>query len=179
MGITFLHKDINELAHSLDKNNNSTQHISSIELDHALIKKLSPTLLAEKTVYVNELLAENFFLVYGDTDIAPPYNIKLSSTDNRLYIKIQNTDFDTSIEHMLSLRSFKRHIKDYFLICESYYQALRQNLSRLEALDMGRKALHDEAGQMIVDSLEPKIKIDLKTARRLFTLICILQIKQY
>lgn len=186
MGITFLHRDsskINYTQASINHPNtqDKTQHIFSIHMDQTLLKSLSSTLKAEKSLCIEELLEENFFYVRDfESSVQPPYHLSLSCQDNRLHITIyDHATRKKSFNIMFSLKALRRHIKDYFIICESYYDAMKHNLGRMEALDMGRKALHDEAGELIIKALSDTVEMDLATARRLFTLICLLQLRQY
>ena len=98
--------------------------------------------------------------------------------ENRLVFDIAKSDGKPVVAHMLSLTPFKRIVKDYFLICDSYYAAIRTATpDRIEAIDMGRRGLHDEGSRILQDALKRKVKVDFDTARRLFTLICVLHWK--
>ncbi len=107
-----------------------------------------------------------------------PYRLKLSIVDDRLVFAIGNEDADGWVRHVLSLTSLRRVIKDYFIVCNSYYEAIRSAPpSRIQAIDMGRRALHDEGSRILMERLKGKIEVDHDTARRLFTLICALHWK--
>jgi uncharacterized protein (UPF0262 family) len=107
-----------------------------------------------------------------------PYTLRLGISENRLAFDIRLSDGTALIVHMLSLTPFRKIVKDYFLICESYYQAIRTAMpSQIEAIDMGRRGLHDEGSRLLMDRLSGKVEVDFDTARRLFTLICVLHWK--
>ncbi len=107
-----------------------------------------------------------------------PYTLHLSLADNRLVLTVGDTNRAPILHVMLSLSPFRRLVKDYFMMCESYYQAIKTAPpSRIEAIDMGRRGLHDEGSRLLMERLKGKILIDIPTARRLFTLICALHWK--
>ena len=104
-----------------------------------------------------------------------PYRLKLSLVEARLVFAISRENGEDVVTHILSLTPFRRIVKDYYLICESYYEAIRNSTpSQIEAIDMGRRGLHDEGSQTLKDRLSGKIDVDFGTARRLFTLVCVL-----
>ena len=104
-----------------------------------------------------------------------PYRLHLSLLDSKLVFAIRTEASEDVATHILSLTPFRRIVKDYFLICESYYQAIRSATpSQIEAIDMGRRGIHNEGSQTLMDRLSGKIKFDFDTARRLFTLVCVL-----
>jgi uncharacterized protein (UPF0262 family) len=124
----------------------------------------------ERQIAVFDLLEQNYFAPEGGDG---PYGLTLSLADNRLVFDVASEGYER--RHILSLTPFRSLIKDYFLVCESYYQAIRQSThAQIEALDMGRRALHNEASQLLRNRLSGKIDTDVDTARRLFTLICAL-----
>jgi uncharacterized protein (UPF0262 family) len=107
-----------------------------------------------------------------------PYTLRLSMAENRLVFDIRETDGKVVMAHLLSLTPFRRIVKDYFLICDSYYEAIRTATpDRIEAIDMGRRGLHDEGSRILMERLKDKVAVDFGTARRLFTLICVLHWK--
>ena len=107
-----------------------------------------------------------------------PYKLNLALVEDRLVLTVGNEAGETVVTHMLSLTPLKRIMKDYFMICESYYEAIRTAPpSRIQAIDMGRRGLHDEGSRTLLERLAGKITVDLDTARRLFTLICALHWK--
>ena len=98
--------------------------------------------------------------------------------ENRLVWDIRLTDGTPVMAHLLSLTPFRRIVKDYFLICDSYYEAIRTSSpSQIEAIDMGRRGLHNEGSQLLMERLTGKVEVDFDTARRLFTLLCVLHWK--
>lgn len=144
-----------------------------VELD-ASIGRSTPDVEHERAVAIFDLIEENSFLPVGDSG-AGPYRLKLSLAESRLVFDIARDDGEQVATHILSLTPFKRIVKDYYLICESYYAAIRtSSLSQIEAIDMGRRGLHNEGSQTLKDRLDGKIDIDFDTARRLFTLVCVL-----
>src|SRR5262249_57967342 len=107
-----------------------------------------------------------------------PYKLQLGLKENRLMFDIRLASGEPVVAHLLSLTPFKKIVKDYFLICDSYYAAIRTATpDRIEAIDMGRRALHDEGSQLLMERLKNKVTVDFETARRLFTLICVLHWK--
>ncbi len=136
----------------------------------------SPDVEHERAVAIYDLTEENYFLPVGDD--SGPYNLHLSIAENRLLFDIRSEADEPVARVTLALLPFRRIVKDYFAVCESYYQAIRTaSPSKIEAIDMGRRGLHDEGCEVLRDRLEGKIEIDFDTARRLFTLICVLHIR--
>ena len=126
-------------------------------------------------IAIYDILEGNSFRPEGSH--GGPYRLVLSVDENRLVFDIQLEDEAPHGKVMLSLTPLRRVIKDYFLICESYYKAIRTAPpSQIEALDMGRRGLHDEGSELLRERLAGKIEVDHDTARRLFTLICALHI---
>ena len=147
-----------------------------VTLDEASIGRNNAEVEHEREVAIFDLLERNAFALEGHD--GGPYTLHLSLADNRLVFTVGDTD-RAPIQHvMLSLSPFRRLVKDYFLICESYYQAIRtQPASKIEAIDMGRRGIHDEGSQLLMERLKGKIAVDVPTARRLFTLLCALHWK--
>ena len=144
-----------------------------IELDDS-IGRSTPDVEHERAVAIFDLIEENSFFPVGDTG-AGPYRLKLSLADSRLVFTISRENGEPVAIHILSLTPFKRIVKDYYLICESYYAAIRtSSLSQIEAIDMGRRGLHNDGSKTLMERLAGKIEIDFDTARRLFTLVCVL-----
>jgi uncharacterized protein (UPF0262 family) len=148
-----------------------------VTLDEGSIGRNSTDVEHEREVAIFDLLERNTFALEGHEN-GGPYTLHLSLADNRLVFTVGDTDRNPIVHVMLSLSPFRRLVKDYFLMCESYYQAIKTAPpSRIEAIDMGRRGLHDEGSQLLVERLKGKIQIDKATARRLFTLICALHWK--
>lgn len=145
-----------------------------VKLDDESIGRATPDIEHERAVAIFDLIEENRFSPTGD-ETGGPYRLMLSVAESRLVFSISRDDQTPVVTHMLSLTPFKRVIKDYFMICESYYEAIRTSTpSQIEAIDMGRRGLHNEGSQTLMDRLSGKIDMDFDTARRLFTLVCVL-----
>ncbi|OHV83551.1 UPF0262 family protein [Rhizobium sp. LCM 4573] len=137
------------------------------------IGRSTPDVEHERAVAIFDLVEENSFEPIGHS--GGPYRLKLSLVDSKLMFGITTQADEDVATHILSLTPFRRIIKDYFMICESYYEAIRSATpSRIEAIDMGRRGIHNEGSRTLMDRLEGKIRIDFDTARRLFTLVCVL-----
>jgi uncharacterized protein (UPF0262 family) len=149
----------------------SDHRLQSVTLDQASLASASRDQEHERQIAIFDLLEDNYFEPQG----APggPYDLKIALVDNRLALDITGPGY--SHRHLLSLSPFRSVIKDYFLICQSYYDAIRNaTTAHIEALDMGRRGLHNDGSALLRERLEGKVKTDLDTARRLFTLICAL-----
>jgi uncharacterized protein (UPF0262 family) len=152
------------------------QRLVAITLDEASIGRSSRDVEHERAVAIYDLIEQNSFAPVGHDD--GPYALHLGLKENRLVFDIRRHDGEPVIAHLLSLTPFRKIVKDYFLICDSYYAAIRTATpERIEAIDMGRRGLHDEGSRALQDALKRKVKVDFDTARRLFTLICVLHWK--
>jgi uncharacterized protein (UPF0262 family) len=147
--------------------------IDGVTLDGAWSRR-SPEIEQERKVAIYDLLAENHFAPRGSQ--GGPYHLVLGIAENRLVFDVRLGDGSAHGRVLLSLTPFKRVVKEYFAVCESYYAALRDAPARLEAIDMGRRSLHDDGATLLRERLKGKIAIDFLTARRLFTLICALSL---
>ena len=137
------------------------------------IGRATPDVEHERAVAIFDLIEENTFEPLGHP--GGPYRLNISLLDSKLVFAIRTEGGENVATHILSLTPFRRIVKDYFLICESYYQAIRSSTpSQIEAIDMGRRGIHNEGSQTLMDRLSGKIKFDFDTARRLFTLVCVL-----
>ena len=151
--------------------------LAAVTLDESSIGRSSREVEHERAVAIYDLIAENVFCPAGDD--GGPYVLQLGMSGNRLVFDIRRHDGTPVIAHMLSLAPFRRIVKDYFTVCDSYYAAIRTATpDRIEALDMGRRALHDEGSHIVMERLKRKVDIDSDTARRLFTLIAVLHWKR-
>jgi uncharacterized protein (UPF0262 family) len=151
----------------------SKSRLVDVALDET-IGRSTPDVEHERAVAIYDLIEENSFQPVGSASEGP-YKLKLSLVESRLVFSITREDDTPVIAHILSLTPFRRIVKDYFMICESYYEAIRSSTpSQIEAIDMGRRGLHNEGSQTLMDRLSGKIAVDFDTARRLFTLICVL-----
>jgi uncharacterized protein (UPF0262 family) len=148
-----------------------------VTLDEASLGRDNMEVEHERKVAIFDLLEKNQFALEGHEE-GGPYTLHLSLADNRLVFSVADGDGETLQHVMLSLSPFRRIVKDYFLICDSYYQAIKtQPASKIEAIDMGRRGLHNEGSQLLMERLQGKIAVDIATARRLFTLLCALHWK--
>jgi uncharacterized protein (UPF0262 family) len=153
-----------------------TARLVEVTLDSGSIGRNSADVDHEREVAIFDLLESNSFALEGQD--GGPYSLHLSLADNRLVFTVGDTNRTPILHVMLSLSPFRRLVKDYFLMCESYYQAIKTAPpSRIEAIDMGRRGLHDEGSQLLMERLKSKVHVDFGTARRLFTLICVLHWK--
>ena len=154
--------------------------IIDIQLDEGTILWRSADIEQERRIAIFDLIEENYFAPQRATpdDYVGPYRVLLSVEEGRLVIQIKRAD-DTPIETLiLGLARFRRPIRDYFAICDSYFQAIRQSTpAQIETVDMARRGIHNEAAALLKERLDGKIDVDFDTARRLFTLICVLHIK--
>ena len=152
------------------------QRIVNILLDEKSLVRRAAHVEHERKVAVYDLLEDNHFAPVGDD--RGPYPLNLGIEDNRLVFDIRTEGGDKLDRFTLPLNSFRKIVKDYFIVCESYLEAIKTAPpSRIEALDMGRRGLHNEGSDILRDRLEGKVDIDKRTARRLFTLICVLHIR--
>jgi uncharacterized protein (UPF0262 family) len=152
------------------------QRLVKVTLDESSIGRSSPDIEHERAVAIYDLLEDNSFAPV-DHD-GGPYALHLSIAENRLVFDIRHEDGAPVMAHLLSLTPLRRIVKDYFLICDSYYKAIRTSTpSQIEAIDMGRRGLHNEGSELLMERLKEKIAVDFDTARRLFTLICVLHWK--
>ena len=152
------------------------QRIVNIFLDEKSLVRRAAHVEHERKVAVYDLLEDNHFAPVGDD--RGPYTLHLLIEDNRLVFDIRTEGGDKLDRFTLPLNSFRKIVKDYFIVCESYFEAIKTAPpSRIEALDMGRRGLHNEGSDILRDRLEGKVDIDKRTARRLFTLICVLHIR--
>jgi uncharacterized protein (UPF0262 family) len=154
----------------------STHRLVAVVIDEASIGRSGPDVEHERAVAIYDLLEENTFEPIGHGP--GPYALHLSITGSRLAFDIRAPDGAPVVAHLLSLTPFRRLVKDYFLICDSYYEAIRTAApERIEAVDMGRRGLHDEGSRVLMERLKGKVRMDFETARRLFTLLCVLHWK--
>jgi uncharacterized protein (UPF0262 family) len=148
----------------------------AITLDEGSIGRSNPDVEHERAVAIYDLLEDNVFHPV-DHD-GGPYALHLSLTESRLVFDIRLPDGTPVVAHFLSVTPLRRIVKDYFMICDSYYEAIRTATpSRIEAIDMGRRSLHDEGSRILMERLRKKVRVDFDTARRLFTLVCVLHWK--
>jgi uncharacterized protein (UPF0262 family) len=153
-----------------------TKRLVKVSLDENTIGAASRDIEHERAIAIYDLIEENSFFPVGHD--GGPYCLALQVVENRLVFDIRTESGDPVIAHYLSLSPFRRLVKDYFLVCESYYQAIRTATpSHIEAIDMGRRALHNEGSELLQQRLKDKVAVDFDTARRLFTLLTVLHWK--
>ena len=158
------------------ENSAAPHRIAGITLDEANIVRLNADIDHERRVAIFDLLEENYFEPVGSP--GGPYRLHLLISDNRLVFDVRRDDDSALGKVMLALSPFRRIVKDYFQICDSYFDAIKHAPpSRIEAIDMGRRGLHNDGAVLLRERLAGKIAIDENTSRRLFTLICVLHIR--
>ena len=159
----------------------NNERIANIVIDNKGIISYQKNIEREINVATYDLVENNYFEPnpdYFGGKPSGPYEVILRIRDNRLVFVISHEDGEKIGEMMFSVQSLRRNIRDYFIVCESYYKAIRTaSPSQIESLDMGRRSIHNEGSQKLSDQLCGKIKIDNETARRIFTLICALHIR--
>ena len=152
------------------------KRLVKVSLDENTMGAASRDIEHERAIAIYDLIEENSFAPVGHD--GGPYCLALQVVENRLVFDIRTESGDPVIAHYLSLSPFRRLVKDYFLVCESYYQAIRTATpSHIEAIDMGRRALHNEGSELLQQRLKDKVAVDFDTARRLFTLLTVLHWK--
>jgi len=160
---------------------NPGRRIARVALDERTVVRRSPEVEHERAVAIFDLIEENYFSPVGDLvggDGGGPYSLFLGIEENRLVIDIRTEADEPLGKVILALTPFRRIVNDYFQICESYYQAIKAATpSQIEAIDMGRRGLHNEGAELLRERLAGKIELDNNTSRRLFTLICVLHIR--
>ncbi len=150
--------------------------IASLSLDESAVSPRAAHLDHERRIAMAEILRQNYFRPAGE--VAGPYDVSLGLQENRLAIEVRDQERRRLGLILLSLTPLRRVIRDYLAVCETYYEALKAAPpSRVEAIDMGRRALHDEGSEVLRQRLDGKIEVDHETARRLFTLICALRMR--
>lgn len=148
----------------------------AVEFDENSIARATPDVEHERATAIWDLIEENEFAPVGHD--GGPYRLRLGIVENRLAFEISEENGTPVAVHLLSLTPFRKIVKDYFLVCESYFAAIRTATpSQIEAIDMGRRGLHNDGSHVLMDRLADKVTVDFDTARRLFTLICALHWK--
>lgn len=154
--------------------------ISHIELDEATILWRNADIEQERRIAIFDLIEDNVFKPKRafDAGHVGPYRLRLSVRDGRLSLDIASDGGDPIETMVLGLARFRRPVREYFAICESYYQAIRKaSTQEIETIDMARRAIHNNAAELLLERLDGKVETDFPTARRLFTLICVLHIR--
>jgi len=156
-----------------DSTEESPYRLVEIKLDDSIGTLPNADAEHERQVAIYDLIEENTFQVIDK--VAGPYVLGLSIVDKRLMLEVSLTSGDVVTVIGLSLSPFRRIVKDYFIMCDSYFQAIRNSTpSQIETIDMARRGLHNEGSDLLLARLDGKIETDFNTARRLFTLICVL-----
>jgi len=159
-----------------DDDKRDSARLVAVTLDEASIGRANRDVEHERAVAIYDLLDDNSFRPHDHG--GGPYALNLRIDGDRLVFDIRLADGTPVIAHLLSLAPFRRIVKDYFTVCDSYYAAIRGSTpDRIEALDMARRSLHDEGSQILMERLKRKVEIDFDTARRLFTLVTVLHWK--
>ena len=152
------------------------QRIAAIHLDERTVVRRNPLIEKERRVAIADLLEDNRFAPAGGLE--GPFDLHLGIEDNRLVFDVRSPADAPLSRFVLPLGSFRSVIRDYFLVCENYFRTVKTTSpSRIEAMDVGRRSLHDEGGELLQRRLAGKAAIVTETARRLFTLICVLHIR--
>ncbi|MEM7197877.1 MAG: UPF0262 family protein, partial [Pseudomonadota bacterium] len=153
------------------------EYLKNIILDEKTITRRAPAIEHERAVAIHDILGYNRFAPVGD--FAGPYQLVLGINDeSRLVWQIQSETGATLVTHIMGLQPFRRLVKDYFAICESYFEAIKTaSTAQIETIDMARRGIHDDAAKFLSEKLEGKIAVDHATARRLFTLVCVLHVR--
>jgi uncharacterized protein (UPF0262 family) len=155
----------------------TASRVVKITLDEASIARRGPDIDHERAVAIFDLVEQNHFNpreAAGDG----PFHLHLGLIENKLLFDIRSTDETSLVRIDMPLAPFRRLVKDYFTICDSYFAAVRSApQSRIEAIDMGRRSLHNEGSELLQERLADKLEIDFDTARRLFTLLCSLHLR--
>ncbi len=158
----------------------SDPRISSIELDEATILWRNADIEQERRIAIFDLIEENTFKPMRSyaAGYVGPYNLKLAIVDGRLAIDVADNAGSPLETLLLGIGRLRRPIREYFAICESYYQAIRKaSAQEIETIDMARRGVHNQAAELLLERLDGKVETDFATARRLFTLICVLHIR--
>lgn len=153
--------------------------IARVALDERTVVRRSAEVEHERAVAIFDLIEDNYFRPLDCPDRGP-FALYLGIEENRLVFDIreENSDGETLSRVVLPISTFRTIVRDYFMVCDSYYQAIRRaSPSQIEAIDMGRRGLHNEGSELLRERLAGRIEIDHVTARRLFTLICVLHIR--
>lgn len=145
----------------------------AVDIDAGSLSASEEFFAAERRSAIRDLLADNRFAPAGRPGT---YVLRLSMAENRLVLDVADADGTPVVRHILSVTPLRRVVRDYFIVCESYYEAVRNGApARIEAIDMGRRGIHNEGAEVLAGRLAGKIELDFETARRLFTLVCALR----
>ena len=152
------------------------RRLEKVTLEDGPVVRRSPEVEHERRVAIFDLLEENDFALVDGTE--GPYHLSIGLEENRLVFDVCDTADARIARVRLPLTPFRGIVRDYFTVCEAYYEAIKTATpSRIEAIDMGRRGLHDEGAELLQERLAGRISVDADTARRLFTLICVLHVR--
>lgn len=150
--------------------------IAGIFLDERSVISRSPQVEHERKVAIYDLLEANHFK--PKNAVEGPYNVHLSIEDNRLAFDVRDMHDQPLTRFTLALSPFRAIIREYFMVCDSYFKAIKSaSPSQIEAIDMGRRGLHNDGAELLRERLEGKVELDANTARRLYTLICVMHVR--
>lgn len=151
--------------------------LTDVTLDEgSLAPAASPNAEHERRIALFDLKESNSFVIKGED--RGPYLLALGMADGRLALDVSGEDGARVVLHHVAMSALRKLIKDYAMICDSYHNAIRNaSPSQIEAIDMGRRGLHNEAAEILQSAVEERFEIDLETARRLFTLVCALHVR--
>lgn len=156
----------------------ANHRLVGIDLDERSVVRRNADIEHEQRVAIFDLLEQNVFSPVGAGEDQGPFQLMLAIEDNRLVFDIRDETAAALGKIILALSPFRRIVKDYFEICDSYYQAIkRSSPAQIETIDMARRGVHNEGSELLRERLKGKIDCDFDTARRLFTLICVLHIR--
>ena len=152
--------------------------IVRVELDERSFLRRRPEVEHEREVALFDLLEENTFILKGEGVAPGPYHLRLGLSEDRLVFDVADEQDAPQKQIALAVRPFRMLVKDYFMVCESYYDAIKTSSpTQIEAIDMGRRALHNEGALTLKERLGEHAELDHNTARRLFTLLCVLHMR--
>lgn len=154
----------------------ANDRLNDVRLDEASLAPATPNTEHERRIALFDLKEANVFVVVGES--RGPYDLLLALAEGRLAFDVNDVAGERVCLHHLPMSAIRKLVKDYLLICDSYHNAIRNaSPSQIEAIDMGRRGLHNEAAEVLMEALAGRIQVDLETARRLFTLICALHVR--
>lgn len=159
----------------------TSRKLIDVTLDESTIVRWSADVEHERRIAIFDLLEENSFalLKSADDGYDGPYKLHLGTIEGRLQFDVKAEDDQLLMSFRLAMTPFRRIIREYFAICDSYYEAIKSaSPSQIEAIDMGRRGLHNEGSTLLMERLDGKVDVDMQTARRLFTLVCVLHLKE-
>lgn len=159
----------------------TSRKLIDVTLDESTIVRWSADVEHERRIAIFDLLEENSFalLKSADDGYDGPYKLHLGTIEGRLQFDVKAENDQPLMSFRLAMTPFRRIIREYFAICDSYYEAIKSaSPSQIEAIDMGRRGLHNEGSTLLMERLDGKVEVDMPTARRLFTLVCVLHLKE-